>query len=316
MSDNNEIIDNQEDNKQINNIISSTKNSIFKNLYKNLKVEISEKVMNKLLIKVDKLEKENELLKNENKSLKNHLIYLLRKILLNKAEYSKIRNNVSRDVSQASLLSKSKIKTTTLLCSNKCLEINNSYCGNNPIYKNIENQRFSTVESTRNKSIDNKISLYLNSIYRHNFSTNNSGLSIEKCLNMKGSVFEDIMGDIKKMNEIPKNSNGIKSNITSYNLFNEKNNNRNLKKNNLNKLQHFPTMRNKICIKRKNRKINEKIESNILNTENSISENDNKITKEKKNINIKDNKTKKMKIKSKILNNKITFKSPYLTNKY
>ena len=161
MSDNNEIIDNQEDNKQINNIISSTKNSIFKNLYKNLKVEISEKVMTKLLIKVDKLEKENELLKNENKSLKNHLIYLLRKILLNKVEYSKIRNNMSRDVSQTSILPKSKTKATTIFGSTKCLEVNNSYCGNNSIYNNSKNPTFTTVQSTRNRSIDNKINLYL-----------------------------------------------------------------------------------------------------------------------------------------------------------
>lgn len=59
MSENNEIINDKEE-KQVNNIVSPTKSTIIKNLYKNLKVEISEKVMNKLLLKVDKLEKENE----------------------------------------------------------------------------------------------------------------------------------------------------------------------------------------------------------------------------------------------------------------
>ena len=115
-------------------------------------MEISEKVMNKLLLKVDKLEKENEKLKIENKGLKNHLIYLLRKILLNKIDYSQTIANDSR----SSMFIKTQT-TKSLLDSAKNLDVNNSYC-NNSLYKASENKNSSIIQPiTRNKSIEYKI---------------------------------------------------------------------------------------------------------------------------------------------------------------
>ena len=197
MSENNEIINDKEE-KQVNNIVSPTKSTIIKNLYKNLKVEISEKVMNKLLLKVDKLEKENEKLRNENKGLKNHLIYLLRKILLNKIDYSQTIINDNRSISRSSMIIKNQT-TKSLLGSTKNLDVNNSYC-NNSFYKAPENKNSSIIQPmTRNKSIESKINSYLNSIYKHNFNSNNSGISIERCLNSKDSLFNDLMNEVKKM---------------------------------------------------------------------------------------------------------------------
>jgi hypothetical protein len=304
MSENNEIINDKEE-KQINNIVSPTKGTMFKNLYKNLKVEISEKVMNKLLLKVDILEKENEKLRNENKGLKNHLIYLLRKILLNKIDYSQTTINDSRSMSKSSFIIKNQT-TKSLMGSTKNLDVNNSYC--NSFYKFPENQNSSIIHPiTRNKSIEQKINSYLNSIYRHNFNSNNSGISIEKCMSSKDSLFNDLMNEVKKNdnNNTPKKN----YNTITHNLSTGSNGNKFVK----NKIKHFPTI-NKINIIRKTRKLlNEKNEK-ILNTESNKNENKAIIDKKKnKEIIIK----KKKNVKSKIVNNnKIKFKSPYLTNKY
>ena len=307
MSESNEILNDKEEDKNVNNIVSPTKSTKIKNLYKNLKVEISEKVMNKLLLKVDILEKENEKLRNENKGLKNHLIYLLRKILLNKIDYSQTNLNDNRSISKSSMIIKTQT-TKSLLGSTKNLDANNSYC-NNSFYKAPENQNSSIIQPiTRNKSIELKINSYLNSIYKHNFNSNNSGISIERCLNSKDSLFNDLMNEVKKNenNNTPKKN----YNTISHNLSTGNNGNKNIK----NKIKHFPTT-NKINIIKKNRKLlNEKNEK-ILNTENNANENKANIDKKKnKEIAIK----KKKNIKSKIVNNnnKIHFKSPYLTNKY
>ena len=222
MSENNEIINDKEE-KQVNNIVSPTKSTIIKNLYKNLKVEISEKVMNKLLLKVDKLEKENEKLRNENKGLKNHLIYLLRKILLNKIDYSQTIINDNRSISRSSMIIKNQT-TKSLLGSTKNLDVNNSYC-NNSFYKAPENKNSSIIQPmTRNKSIESKINSYLNSIYKHNFNSNNSGISIERCLNSKDSLFNDLMNEVKKNenNNTPKkHNNTISHNLTTGNNRNK-----------------------------------------------------------------------------------------------
>ena len=306
MSENNEIINDKEE-KQVNNIVSPTRSTIIKNLYKNLKVEISEKVMNKLLLKVDILEKENEKLRNENKGLKNHLIYLLRKILLNKIDYSQTIINDNRSISKSSFIIKNQT-TKSLLGSTKNLDVNNSYY-NNSFYKAPENKNSSTIQPiTRNKSIEYKINSYLNSIYKHNFNSNNSGISIERCMNSKDSLFNDLMNEVKKNenNNTPKKHN----NTISHNLSTGNNANKYIK----NKIKHFPTT-NKINIIRKNRKLLYEKNEKILNTESNANEKkatiDNKKNKE---ITIK----KKKNVKSKIVNNnsKIHFKSPYLTNKY
>ena len=306
MTENNEIINDKEE-KQVNNIVSPTRSTIIKNLYKNLKVEISEKVMNKLLLKVDILEKENEKLRNENKGLKNHLIYLLRKILLNKIDYSQTIINDNRSISKSSFIIKNQT-TKSLLGSTKNLDVNNSYC-NNSFYKAPENKNSSTIQPiTRNKSIEYKINSYLNSIYKHNFNSNNSGISIERCMNSKDSLFNDLMNEVKKNenNNTPKKHN----NTISHNLSTGNNANKYVK----NKIKHFPTT-NKINIIRKNRKLLYEKNEKILNTE--INANEKKATidnKKNKEITIK----KKKNVKSKIMNNnsKIHFKSPYLTNKY
>ena len=323
MNEKNENVNNQEDYAKMNNIISETKNSIFKSLFKNLKVEISEKVMTKLLVKVDKLEKENEFLRNENKSLKNHLIYLLRKILLNKVEYSIVNKNISNDISKTNLLAKSKTKTTSIMISSsKRLDLNSSYC-NNSLNKTSIIPNINNAQTSRNKSIESKINGYLNSIYRNNFTTNNNGLSIERCLNSKKSVFDDLMSEMKKNNKnerLKNNNNSIKSNNSIYNLTEDKKDANIIKKNNnTNTMKHFPTMRNKISIIRKNKRTNETKDKIVLNKEsdsmlsNNKSAIDNKRMKE-----TKDNKVKKKNIRDKIINNnnKITYKSPYLANKF
>jgi hypothetical protein len=84
-------------------------------------------------------------------------------------------------------------------------------------------------------------------------------------------------------------------------------------------MKHFPTMRNKISIIRKNKRANETKDKIVLNKESDSMLSSNKSAIDnKRNKEIKDNKIKKKIIRDKILNNnnRVTYKCPYLANKF
>ena len=189
-------------------------------LYKEIQNEIKDKVISKLLLKVQNMYKELADLKTENTSLKNHLSYILKRIILHKNEYNFINNNPNSSINQNHLHTNSiNIKKSTM---NNSSIFKSSFCkGSQSSFKHlrsVENYRCVTEEDfffsppSKNKkskvksikdeeyvydqhnssSIDQKVNGYLNTLYRNNFLTGNKGVSNNYNLNSKKTIYEEL----------------------------------------------------------------------------------------------------------------------------
>ena len=103
-------------------------------LYKEIQNEIKDKVITKLLLTVQNQYKELMILKQENISLKSHLTYILKRILLNKNEYN--NNN----------LYKNNIYDTPFKLNNSLFNINSRNKSNKRSFKHVK-----SVEDNRTK---------------------------------------------------------------------------------------------------------------------------------------------------------------------
>ena len=196
-------------------------------LYKEIQNEIKDKVISKLLLKVQNMYKELTELKAENTTLKNNLSYILKRILLHKNEYNFINNNNN----QSNLLTNSiNFKKSTM---------NNSSVFKSSLYKrsqnsfrpmrSVENYRYVTEEDlfysppnkrknnylSKNKSlkdeeyvydqhnssaIEHKINGYLNTLYRNNFVTGNKGITNNYNLDKNKTIYEELFPTTTKRN--------------------------------------------------------------------------------------------------------------------
>ena len=194
--------------------------SNFYDLYKEIQNEIKDKVISKLLFKLQNMYKEIEILKTENISLKNHLSYILKRIILHKNEYNFINNNANANNNQNNLLTNSiNMKKSTM---NNTSIFKTSFCkGSQSNFKHlrsVENYRCVTEEdfffsppSKKKKSkaesikdeeyvydqhnlntVDQKVNGYLNTLYRKNFVTGNKGVSNNYNLNSKKTIYEEL----------------------------------------------------------------------------------------------------------------------------
>ena len=197
-------------------------------LYKEIQNEIKDKVISKLLLKVQNMYKELAELRDENTSLKNHLSYILKRIILHKNEYNFINNNNNN---QSNLLSNSiNLKKSTM---------NNSSVFKSSLYKrsqhsfrpmrSVENYRrvteddlfFSPPNNRKNNylskkktsndeeyeydqhnssAIEHKINGYLNTLYRNNFVTGNKGITNNYNLDKNKSIYEELFPTTTKRN--------------------------------------------------------------------------------------------------------------------
>ena len=199
----------------IQKLVDSAGETQFKNIYKNLQTEIKDKIITKLLKKVDIQNKQIEKYKEEILSLKNDLVYLLKRVIISKIEekinspnsklnknYNKLNNNFSS--------STHKYDTSTFSPSNNISSQLNTFSkifkqteNNNIINTNINNKisfDTSNIYSINNpqSEIDIKITNYINSIYKHNFVKNETNINDYYSLNKKENIFEEIFQ--KKMN--------------------------------------------------------------------------------------------------------------------
>ena len=157
--------------------------SQFYDLFKEMQNEIKDKVITKQLLLISHQAKEITELKKENILLKNQLTYILKKILLNKNDYTsaartnRLNNlNSSINYNRSMILKDNNRKSNSMLrplksCENyRCVteNITSRYKENNNSLVNINGN-----ENNNNSSIDNKVSGYLNSLYRHNFNNTN-----------------------------------------------------------------------------------------------------------------------------------------------
>lgn len=160
--------------------------------------EIREKVLAKALSQVETQAKEIEELKKENVLLKNHLTYILKRIILNKNDFNTIiKNNKMNNINSVISMNNSMIVKGNTIGSNGSIL--------KPL-KSVENYRCITEnnifddndENHKNSSVDNKVSSYLNSLYRNNF-THNNGLSDKFFLNKNQSLFDELFGNKNKI---------------------------------------------------------------------------------------------------------------------
>ena len=155
--------------------------SQFYDLFKEIKNEIKDKVITKYLYLLENQAKEITELKKENMLLKNQLTYILKKILLNKNDYTsasrtnRLNNlNSSINYNRSMILKDNNRKSNSMLRPLKSCE--NYRCVTENItsrYKENNNSLVNIHGNDNNNNVDNKVSGYLNSLYRHNFNNTN-----------------------------------------------------------------------------------------------------------------------------------------------
>ena len=238
---------NNNNNNNNNNIISNDiyRSSKMKKLYKEIKEEIKNIVITKLHNQVQKLIKELNNLNKENVIIKNDLIYILKRIINNKAEYnnvSTIPNNTNNNFRNNSCInlntsispnngnSSSIMLNRSLFSSEVTANCNSNSNFNNrctsrtkiSIIKTQENlghildseQSKYFLDVNKFKTIDNKIDSYLNSLYKHNCIGNHIGYENNYNLNKTKGLYDELFNT---QSSVYDNSNN--NNYNNYNNY-------------------------------------------------------------------------------------------------
>ena len=256
--------------------INAAGETIFQNIYKSMQNEIKDEIITKLLHKIEVITKELELLRKENTNIKNHLTYILKRILLNKSYYN--RSSINND-NQSNFLG---YKTKT--CNDIFIQPKyNAYLYMASPQSNFLDNSFDydtklNCNTDRNKSIDNKVTGKLNSIYRNNFLKCSKGISNDFILNKNETIYDELFPTNKRF--IPtttKNStdkerkNNNKKNVNySYMANNKIINKISCMTCKLNKILNCRTHNNSkskiINVKRKSKIMNKKGDSKLSST--------------------------------------------------
>ena len=260
-------------------------NSKFQSLYKEIKNQIKNVVIIKLHNQISKLMKEIEKLKKENSIIKNDLVYILKRIIMNKKDYNIGNTNINSfgNNSLINLNSNMLIQNSSTVSLNKS---KNSFVlpektFNSPISNNFNSSRTKislirttdninnllspdskiknvqskyVMEKNRNKSIDSKIDGYLNSLYRHNFIDNYLGNENNYNLNKSKGLYDELFNSQisihenqnKKNNSVQKNIN-----ISSMDEMKEKGKANSVKKIKYNQFKNINIKLNKYNINKK-----------------------------------------------------------------
>ena len=183
-------------------------NSEYHYIYKEIQGSIKDKVISKFLSTIQQQSKELIELKKENTMLKNQLTYILKRILLNKSDFntavkttrinnlnnslyynkSMIVNNTNKKSNSSMLRPLRSVENYRVVSDNFHMDsMYNKNRDNNSSVNILGNESGGYVNTTT--SVDNKVSGYLNSLYRHNF---NNGNRNNYFLNSKNSLIEDL----------------------------------------------------------------------------------------------------------------------------
>jgi hypothetical protein len=186
-------------------VASGGDRSQFYDLFKEIQNEIKDKVISKFLYTIEQQAKELQQVKKENTLLKNQLTYILKRILLNKNDYvSAVKTNKLNNLNSSINYNRSMIIKDNNRKSNSMMRPLKS-CGN---YRTVnENFDPDKVQSryrenslvnihgvnnnNTNNNVDNKISGYLNSLYRHNFSNSNKAGN-DYFLNKNQTLYDEL----------------------------------------------------------------------------------------------------------------------------
>ena len=183
----------------IQKIIDSAGTTQFKNIYKNLQSEIKDKIITKLLSKLDIQNKQIEEYKQEIISLKNDLVYLLKRIILYKNEGKEIKINTKNN--------KLFKNISTIIYSTSTFSPNNNNSSSqfqnfNNLNNKIETNNIIPINNNTQNELDIKINNYINSIYKHNFLKNETNVNEYYSLNKKENLYDEIF---KKKNNAKNN---------------------------------------------------------------------------------------------------------------
>ena len=181
--------------------------SQYYDLFKEIQNEIKDKCITRFLYTIEQQAKELQQVKKENILLKNQLTYILKRILLNKNDYiSAVKTNRLNNLNSSINYNRSMIiKDNNNRKSNSMMRPLKS-CGNYRVvtdnfdpdkvqsrYK--ENNSLVNIHgvdnNNANNNVDNKISGYLNSLYRHNFSNSNKGGN-DYFLNKNQTLYDEL----------------------------------------------------------------------------------------------------------------------------
>ena len=187
-------------------VASGIDRSQFYDLFKEIQNEIKDKVISKFLYTIEQQAKELQQVKKENTLLKNQLTYILKRILLNKNDYiSAVKTNKLNNLNSSINYNRSMIIKDNNRRSNSMMRPLKS-CGN---YRTINDNfdpdkvqsRYKESNSlviihgadnnNTNNNVDNKISGYLNSLYRHNFSNSNKAGN-DYFLNKNQTLYDEL----------------------------------------------------------------------------------------------------------------------------
>ena len=204
--------------------------SSYKIIYQKIKEEIKSVVITRLLNQVETLQNKYSKLQKENSLIKNDLIYILKRVFLNKTDYINLLNNNLPNANRNSLIKKNRYSVgssisspnnnsnlncksyNSLLSSQENINNNENYNNTSINKKRIEQRRYSIDDDTKKNNstlspletslqfnMQNKIDHYLNSLYKHNFAEEcASGTSSVHLLNKEQSIYDELFSNKNK----------------------------------------------------------------------------------------------------------------------
>ena len=276
---------------------------------------IKDKVITKFLSTIQQQSKELIELRKENTLLKNQLTYILKRILLNKSDFNQaVKTTRINNLNNSLYYNKSMVVNNNNKNSNSMLRplrsVENYRVVSDNLYKDNNNSstNINIIGSENNgqlntsSAVDNKISSYLNSLYRHNF---NNGNRNNYFLNKKSTLIEELFPNknnsfyLSTENDPFLNvyESSIKQKKIRKDLSTEKRENKNLKKYSGNK-----------SAERRNKFKNLDINNNSVKKRKKIAGKNNYVTFNNNDNQIKKNKPRKIQIYPK--------RSPFIANKF
>ena len=277
---------------------------------------IKDKVITKFLSTIQQQSKELNELRKENTLLKNQLTYILKRILLNKSDFNQaVKTTRINNLNNSLYYNKSMVVNNNNKNSNNSMlrplrSVENYRVVSDNLYKDNNNSitNINIISSENNgylntsSAVDNKISSYLNSLYRHNF---NNGNRNNYFLNKKSTLIEELFPNknnsfyLSTENDpfINVYESSIKQKKIRKDLSTEKRENKNLKKYSGNK-----------SAERRNKFKNLDINNNSVKKRKKIAGKNNYVTFNNNDNQIKKNKPRKIQIYPK--------RSPFIANKF
>ena len=280
-------------------------------LVKDMQNEIKDKVITKYLYLIEQQSKELTELRKENTLLKNQLTYILKRILLNKNDYTSAARtnrlnslNSSINYNRSMIIKDNNRKSNSMLRPLRSCE--NYRCVTENIasrYKETNNSTTNMLGNDNNTNVDNKVSGYLNSLYRHNF--NNTNKSGDYFLNKNKGLLEELF-----------------PNKNSFNMENDQLMGNEGNKNKTNKKRDNNSSERRSSYKKngarnygiKNNSASKRYKSKYLDTNINSTKKKNLMDNDKNKYNtINNNGARKNKIKRPVLYSK---RSPFIANKF